>query len=633
MLEEKYKYSTHVLELVRNNGKSSEKENMDRGFLMFDYFDILIHKELKGEEKVYSNYFSIEDTFEDDRDYKVSFKTLSLYCGADCDENPFTLGKTPPEDEAEATLSEIPFLGLIQISLCRENYEWKLVESYKDVDEFLKRCEDKIMETVSNLDCFADQDLTVMQLYRSSTTGDFCLAIRTDSVKKIYRAALALNDSQNVPDDFPKVLTYTNVGIECKMGPDKSYSTLAPEFIENHVDINFAVRFSADKGVLPLLTELDPDGKKYKAIKGLFGRYDYLVHINLKDFADIYPLLCEKKFGVLKNSGFSDREHISILENILQYSNVENINERILVDLDLPSGIQPDSEKDAKSHQLEKGSWVEAVTSRNKELYDRIQGLDKWKRYFSEENRSFRDLHRCMIGIYKTFSAIGMEKEAYLNWRMFGQDMEMLCECLELCLQKYSKINEDCSMDEQQRKTYRLRLLKDWRINIQAINQYTRLVQNINYQTYQSPIYEIQTQIDTEKTMIAYRQAMRSYMDSYVTSGIIDVKDTAQIVPIIFPDLSKDRVEVTAPFISQKKDDVYLKRAIMCTVPSFEYFGRLYDLLPWLLHESSHHLRVIERRKRNEFLVKYLFSHIYTVVLENSLPYLANDSLYWAAGR
>lgn len=32
MSEEKYKYSTHVLELVRNNGKSSEKENMDRGF-------------------------------------------------------------------------------------------------------------------------------------------------------------------------------------------------------------------------------------------------------------------------------------------------------------------------------------------------------------------------------------------------------------------------------------------------------------------------------------------------------------------------------------------------------------------------------------------------------------------------
>lgn len=56
------------------------------------------------------------------------------------------------------------------------------------------------------------------------------------------------------------------------MGPDKSYSTLASEFIENHVDINFAVRFSADKGVLPLLTELDPDGKKYKAIKGLFWK-------------------------------------------------------------------------------------------------------------------------------------------------------------------------------------------------------------------------------------------------------------------------------------------------------------------------------------------------------------------------
>lgn len=39
------KYSTHVLELVRNNGKSSEKENMDGGFLMFDHF----------KEYVYSN--------------------------------------------------------------------------------------------------------------------------------------------------------------------------------------------------------------------------------------------------------------------------------------------------------------------------------------------------------------------------------------------------------------------------------------------------------------------------------------------------------------------------------------------------------------------------------------------------
>lgn len=45
MSEEKYKYSTHVLELVRNNGKSSEKENMDGGFLMFDHF----------KEYVYSN--------------------------------------------------------------------------------------------------------------------------------------------------------------------------------------------------------------------------------------------------------------------------------------------------------------------------------------------------------------------------------------------------------------------------------------------------------------------------------------------------------------------------------------------------------------------------------------------------
>ena len=60
-------YATHVLELVRNNGISTMENQVDQGFLMFDYFDILIHKELKGTEKQYVNYFSIGDTFNDDQ--------------------------------------------------------------------------------------------------------------------------------------------------------------------------------------------------------------------------------------------------------------------------------------------------------------------------------------------------------------------------------------------------------------------------------------------------------------------------------------------------------------------------------------------------------------------------------------
>ena len=108
MSEERSRYSTHVLELIRNNGissKESEKSNVQARFLMFDYFDILLYRKLEGADKTYLNYFSIGDPFGDDKDYKVSYKTLSLYCQASEKENNPFLGNSEGEE------AEIPFWG------------------------------------------------------------------------------------------------------------------------------------------------------------------------------------------------------------------------------------------------------------------------------------------------------------------------------------------------------------------------------------------------------------------------------------------------------------------------------------------------------------------------------------------
>lgn len=623
-------YATHVLELVRNNGISTMESKVDQGFLMFDYFDILIHKELREADKQYVNYFSIGDTFNDDQSYKVSYKTLSLYCDSREDCNPFVM--ITEGGQAQEHLSSTPFLGIIQISLCKENY----IRSDRkpvDIDVFLKNCEKRIMEMVQSAYGFRENDPTVMQLYRSSTTGDFCLVIRTQSIERIYNTALFLSDSQSDENKAPKVRTYTNVGIECKIcsGAEagRRYATLSDEFIKDHANMTFALRFSANCDLLSIWERYQKESGKlqFEAVKGLFGRYDYLLHIGLEDFSEIYPILCEKKFGVLEDNSVPYEMGNITLKNILRHPHIKNINERVLVELDT-SGMEWTGRYGADSEYLDK------VQEKNEELFNRIDGLKKWRCCFAEEDRAFRDLHRGMMGIYKTFSAIGMEKDAYINWLIFCQDMNVLCECLEVCLNEYKGFSEDKSRSEIKNRIYRQRLLQDWRINIQALNQYTRLVQNINYQTYQSPIYEIQTQIDTEKTMIAYRQAMMSYMDSYIEDKNCENKDVIPSIPIIYPDLAKDRVEVTAPFSNQRrKDGRLVKREIMCTVPSFEYFGRLYDLLPWMLHESSHHLRILNRRDRNCFFVKYIFSYIYGVVLENEISVLADDSLYKTLGR
>ncbi|MCH5339939.1 MAG: hypothetical protein J1E01_00595 [Acetatifactor sp.] len=620
------RYSTHVLELVRNNGvQAIEAGPDDTCFLMFDYFDVLIYKELVGETKHYLNYFSIGDTFKDVQKYKVSYKTLSLYCSRDSKTNPFTINGE--------RAGRIPFLGLIQVSLCKENYQRKNVPV--DVDKFLSQCEKEIMEIADKAPQQGEASETVKQIYRSSTTGDFCLVVRTGFVENIYNIALALNDTQDQSkesEEMLRLLTYTNVGIACKSPSDNQFKTLDSNFVNSHQNLVFALRFSADSEMMKLLKQYTPQStqeEKTQAVKGLFGRYDYLLHIGIEEFAKVYPVLCAKKVGSKSEDMAYDPEDIS-LTNILKYSHIRNINERVLVEM---QSLQAVSQCD---DDTEKGTYLFQVMEKNKRLYEKINALEPLGSFFSEEARAFKDLYRGMKEIYKAFSSVGAEKEAYINWLGFYEDMSILCECIMRSMEKYKYLcdnSKDNSFDEDEKRRYQIRLLRDWRSSIQAINQYTRLVQNINYQTYQSPIYELQTQIDTAKTMVAYREAMRTYMETVRDGVSRGTDDGAKIVPIIYPDLSKDEVEVTAPFINQVKDGIEHTREIVCTVPSFEYFGRLYDLLPWMLHEASHHIKILDKDERNQFVAQYLFSYLFEIVIEDALLKLSNDSLYVAIGR
>lgn len=634
------RYSTHVLELIRNNGvQAVEAGADDTCFLMFDYFDVLIYKELVGETKQYLNYFSIGDIFKDDQKYKVSYKTLSIYRCQDEMQNPFTINGD--------AVNKIPFLGLIQISLCKENYQRAMRPI--DVDEFLRQCEKEIMEIADKAPLVGEKGETVRLLYRSSTTGDFCLAIRTGYVENIYNIALALNDTQDKPresDEALSLLTYTNVGIACKSTSDGGFMALDPDFVQSHPKMKFALRFSADAELMELLKQYEKESgneEHVQVVKGLFGRYDYLMHIGIEEFAEIYPILCAKKVGPKPDKAYVPGD--TCLSNILVYPHIRNINERVLVELEsLQSSIkniaEPELEEKESSQvngdKNDKSDYAKQVIHKNEILFKKIEKIERWSGFFSEETRAFKDLYRGMKEIYKAFSSVGAEKEAYIDWLGFYEDMCTLCDCITYSMEKYLYLCNDISgnsFNEDEKRKYKLRLLRDWRSNIQAINQYTRLVQNINYQTYQSPIYEIQTQIDTAKTMVAYREVMRNYIEPFLGANVGGIDDGAKIVPILYPDLSKDEVEVAAPFINQRQSGLDFAREIVCIVPSFEYFGRLYDLLPWVIHEASHHLRIFDKLNRNNFVIKYLFSYLFEIVIEDALPKLSTDKLYTAIGR
>lgn len=617
------KYRTFILELVKNNGILQNEKNSGVRFVLFDYFNVLYQKELKDSEKCYENYFSLVNPFQNESYYKVSSKSLGLYQHEEKlkeKEDPFYV------DEGEEYLSDKPFLGIIQISLCRESFS----KPWDEIEDFLEYCE-QMIEQIADEACNYSQSC----LYRSSNTGDFCLIVRTGYVEEIYKTALFLNKFKNVHGEGNGQLqfsTYTSVGIECVAGENGAYCTLSRKFVKAHEDVRFALRLSAGPS---LANELN-DFKNIKVCKGectvnkgVFGHYDYLLHIGIEEFAEIYPVLCEKKLGKARFDGVNpDVRDCGIiagegkktdLQKILTETSVRNINERILVDLNslsIGEGSGQDYAKNITDIQ-------EEVNEKNQSLFERITELKQFRYIFYEEHRTFWDLFRGTKELYKSFSAIGVEEDAYLNWMMFYQDMEVLCHNLE----KWIKVAEE----KPDNKRLRIWILENWRNNIQAINEYTRLVQNVNYQNYQSPSYEIQTQSDAEKLLVAYRELMEVYFESHKQSENILGKTAECIHPMIYPELSENKVEVTANFLpmEENKDS---ERVIVCTVPSFEYFGRLYDLLPWIMHESSHNIRVLERKERNSIVLDYSMRQVFQYVTADILVDLSENKLYEGLG-
>lgn len=629
------KYSAHVVEMVRNNGISDKINNGSDCFFMFDYFDVMYHKKLLDVEKRYENYLCIKDYFEDYRKYKVSYKVLSLYCEQDKTQgNPFHVNRNAVE------LSNAPFIGLIQITLCKENYKnWK---EAKDIPSFLKRCEKYILNAAQKLWKESGYVIEASQLYRSSTTGDFCLVMRTGSVEAIYQTASELGNVRGGTSDAGsgrvKLFTYTNVGIECSMNQKGEFCTLNEEFVQKHSDYVVALRFSAavqfGEHLKKYVQQRDDTGNRVEKVKGLFGRYDFLLNISMEEFAEIYPTLCKKKLGTIqeKEGESAEIEMKSAdtgsaaslkLSDIIENGFAQNINERILVNFSVRAAKE-------QTNQQTEDEW-QRVISKNNDIYEDVEKLKDWKKYYAEEHGEFKELLRCMKEMCRTFLPAGMEQDAYINWLTFRQDMAVLCKCINNKMRFYEKIAEE-GCDEEELKKYRVGVLLNWRANIQAINQYTRLVQNVNYQTYQSPVYEIQTQIDTEKAMVAYREVMENYLYLY-HRGVGHESDKRDCIrALIYPEMARSGVEVGAPFALRMKGEM-INREIFCTVPSFEYFGRLYDLLPWLIHECSHQIRVLGREERNNFIVGSVLKEVFTSVVLHAFSNASDDNLYGQIGQ
>lgn len=491
-------YEVDFVKMIRNNNIADEgvmEENKADLYFMLDYFDLLFHKSLKGDEKVYRKYWHIEsDISKGALAYKASYKTLSLYAAEG--NNLDRLWKSGDDE-----LSDCPFLGVIQINIVYYIYKSEL-----QVEKTLTHLENEISHKICAI--FKEDPQMHYYLYRSSTSSDFCMILKSNKIEDIFKASMAINNMVVFDGDNKfNFNTYTNIGIECVQGNKGNFCTFSENIIQANRNCQFALRFTAPSKIANQRYKKSDEIKERYLVEhmdGLFGRYDFLVRLNMEEFAQIYPVLCKSKVignkeGILQDKNKSS--FVDLLREGIETGEIQIINERVLVPL-AEVGFEISEKEKNKGYAAlkeDENALKEIVRAAGEKLRNSMNEFEKLRGEFIEERRAFIDICRELREIINTYVPQGMDHDSNVNCQILVSDLQVVFQNIKDWKVFYEK-QEDSNVKKLEREHF----LSDLRVAVEAINQYYKFLQNVNAQTWQSPIYEIQTQLDSEKMMIAY---------------------------------------------------------------------------------------------------------------------------------
>ncbi|MDE5757127.1 MAG: hypothetical protein K2H85_00800 [Allobaculum sp.] len=618
------RYNVGIVEMMRNNNIAVGQVKMDgyNTYFMLDYFDLLFYRDLVGNEKIYRKFWNIKQNQEDkDLNYKVAYKTLSLYVkSGEVQKDVFKV------QTSEGTLSARPFLGVIQI-----NFVHYLYRNNVCAEKLFPVCEQKIKEALQQNISKKD---TCYQLYRSSTSGDFCLAVKSASVEEIYKISTLINNFVvYYEQESYKFNTYTNVGIECFVDEEGQFFSFRKDTVDKNKDCKFAVRITTyhefAKRIFSKIEKSKDIEVTVEPMDGLFGRYDFLLYFSMDEFAQIYDILCESKIIGTREKASDPRDDegktlIQLFRAGVKEGKIRVINERVLVPLSNTMFDLKDVDINYEQFADREKKLLDNVEDINKALKEKIKQLQEMEHLFVEERRCFIDISRELWEVISTYVPQGMEDDSHVNWQILVNDLKAAFEAIE----QWKKTYEKCE-DTVEQKEMRGFFLDNLRLITDAVNQYYKFLQNVNSQTWQSPLYEIQTQLDAEKMMIAYREFLYQYLCYYKESYSTPEDYRPIFYPIVYPDMSIESVCVNAAFLNEM--DLYT-RLLICRVPSFEYYGRVFDMIPWILHEASHHVRVMSRQDRNNYLIDVTLRAVFSQAIYKLLNQYSNDYGYHALG-
>lgn len=615
------------LTLVRNNShvrKLNFKED-NYVFFMLDYFNFLRVKKLEDDKDGYKMLCGIDDR----EDMAAARKIMGIYALVQEGETVKDLFQCSSLNAKET--SDTPFLGVVQLNIIDDKLgnageirfdetEIRFDETEKRLLEYREKIEDSLKNKLGEEGDF--------QIFQTITSEDFCVVIRTSKVRKIYEAVTGLMEIKN-KDRKRVFFTYTNVGIECmqeKAAADfaGNFICLSEKAVQENAEIQFEIRFRMENSVLNEMKKMmeENDGQeggkgkvdcRIEGVKGMFGRYDLVARINIREFQKIYPYLCRNKSGYsikISDSFVSDSLFVRKIMEGMRDGTIKALNVRVLMDL---KGILG-QESSTVLPWLDR-SKAEKIEQRSKNIQQQFENFQKeYGNRFVFNRYRYLDLCSMMERLMSSYKNLAYELDTHTNWYICNEYLKIFFENMNYYM------NEVDENDEKAKDKF----MNEFQAFINAFGEFVRILQDNNQHTIQAPRYDVVAPIDGQKFLLAYGEYMDYMHEQYcgidwAAGGDAVCKENRRKARvIIYPDVSRERIEVMEVIqfdtCVKKENREKVTSLLLCSIPMFEYFERTYDIIPLISHEICHQMLVLKRDERNGFLIKMLFQEISKII-------------------
>lgn len=617
--------NTRMLHLVKTASITEYAEEytgdqrIEREYFAWGYYNYMTYDRFISQEVSSDHCFEIRYPYTKTEARLLSDQFFSLLDGPEeiiSDEDPFEY------DSNQENKPCIPFLGIFLISL--EGFQDS--GSFEDmlngyIDKIEKECR------ISQKSCTEQNCKFIWKIFHTLNCVDLCLVIRTDRLNEFPSLRIKLKNC--AAEIFKTAEAIITPILFCE--PMRlEYREDFLHVFEKNKDIRLNIRISVKDNIefeKNLFLDVETTSSKDIYLFDIIGAGDYSVVFHMDEYFYIYSVFCKLRNG----TGTTLQKDASMADIKSQKPVFKTISDWIWQGREITFH---------ERFRFPKNTFFYADTFEqdfgNKETDIRsiathyIKFLEEWraglanKQYDQfEDPLQYTKYISLLKDLIYTYNDLWFQSRYTVRGYMFYTQMSLIKAGIDSYL---NVIEEKTTYTEKQKHELMSNLLENIHQSIIGINNYNKLLQNLQQSEVNHPNYEIQTKVNAEKYFLAYSNFLMGICNSYFSDKKLS-KGIRRFYPVVSLDVTKKQIMIQMLF-GKNFPDIDGERIAFYSIifPDYPRFSNIFHVLPLLAHETTHFLRFQNRKDRNEFVIPYILDDISEEIIKR-MACMGEDTL------